>query len=703
MTSELYLDGNATSPVLPAAIDAAVHAMRICYGNPSSTHTAGLQARALLDGARARARRVIGAGNGSLMFNSGATEGIQTAVLSALCALRARRDAGEPIGTLLVYGATEHKAVPHSLAHWNTVLGLNLELVALPVDGDGLHDLDALRRMAPQAAMVCTMAANNETGVLSDIVGIEAVLNDTACRAYWMVDCVQALGKFRLQLARSRVDYAPFSGHKLYAPKGIGLLYVREGAPFTPLIVGGGQESALRSGTENMAGIAALDAVLAALEQGGVFRSHDQLCDFRDRLVASLRRALPGIVFNAPLEQALPTTLNFSVAGLTSRELMDVFDAAGMRVSAGSACSSAKAAPSYVLEAMGIPAWRSASAIRLSFGPLTDDATITQACARIERCGAILCGGVVDTNHPRIDSAAAATVLQLGSGADCSWLVLDGASGGAIVIDPRPEHEERIAAQVASHGCRVLAVLSTDAAPAGVSPEPWRAMAQRLGAPVADTDSHGWPQGRDALVLGGQRLQRADGGGGRQVYLLGAPVDTHLDASMGGALPRAAVCHAFIGDAPPQQVAALVHEDTLLCAARDEHLPLCSSLRATRQQPGDIGSGMHLDNTALRALLARYPNALVVDVRDGGEHAASGIGAPQAGPDGRTVLNVPLPRLTSHIGAWLQDGAPIVFCCRSGARSTKAAACLRRLGHPHAYDLVGGMALTMWPDLAHAA
>ncbi|MRV76668.1 aminotransferase class V-fold PLP-dependent enzyme [Duganella sp. FT92W] len=674
MTSEIYLDGNATSPVLPAAIDAAVHAMQVCYGNPSSTHTTGLQARALLDSARARARRVIGAGGGHVMFNSGATEGIQTAVLSALCALRARRDSGEPIGTLLVYGATEHKAVPQSLAHWNAVLGLNLQLVALPVDGDGLHDLDALRRLAPQAAMVCTMAANNETGVLSDIAGVEAVLEETACSAYWMVDCVQALGKFRLQLAKSRIDYAPFSGHKLYAPKGIGMLYVRDGAPYTPLIVGGGQEGALRSGTENMAGIAALDAVLAALEQGGVFRTHDQLYDFRDRLAATLRRAWPGIVFNAPLEHALPTTLNFSVPGLTSRELMDVFDAAGVRVSSGSACSSNKAAPSYVLEAMGIPAWRSGSAIRMSFGPLVDDATITRACERIERCGAILNAG--GKSH----DATAPYVLQLGSGADCSWLVFDGASHSCVVIDPHPEHEDRIAAHVAQHGCRVLASLTT---------------APRPGAVTLDTDSYGWPHGTDVLLFGGQRLQRADCGGGAQAYLLGT--DT------GGELSRAAVHHAFIGNAAPQQLAAFVHDDTLLCAARDEHLPLCHSLRATRRQPGDMDNGMHLDHGALRALLALHPNALLVDVREGGEHAASGIGAPAAGPDGRTVVNVPLGRLTSHIGAWLHSGVPLVFCCRSGARSARAAACLRRLGHPHAYDLAGGMALTMWPALPHAA
>jgi cysteine sulfinate desulfinase/cysteine desulfurase-like protein len=205
------------------------------------------------------------------MFNSGATEGIQTAVLSALVALRERRDAGEAIGSLLVYGATEHKAVPESLAHWNRLLGLNLTLHKLPVDHDGAHSLHALREVAPQAAMVCTMAANNETGVVSDLAGIAAALE--ASPALWMVDCVQALGKLKLDLSSTRIDYAPFSGHKLYAPKGIGMLYVRAGAPFTPLIMGGGQEAGQRSGTENMAGIAALGAVLAALERGDTFRS----------------------------------------------------------------------------------------------------------------------------------------------------------------------------------------------------------------------------------------------------------------------------------------------------------------------------------------------------------------------------------------------------------------------------------------------
>ena len=398
MNSEIYLDANATSPVLPAAIQAAQAALLACFGNPSSSHAAGLRARALLDDARSRARRVLGAPDGRLLFTSGATEGIQTAVLSSLCAVRARRAAGLPCGDLLLYGATEHKAVPESLAHWNALLGTGLRLQALPVDADGRHRLDVLRALAPRAALVCTMAANNETGVVSDLAGIAAVLEESGSDALWMVDCVQALGKLPLNLTQSRIDYAPFSGHKLYAPKGIGMLYVREGAPYTPLICGGGQEAGQRSGTENMAGIAALGAVLRALEEGRSFRSHAQMAAARARLAAALRAAFPGIVFNAPFEHALPTTLNFTVPGRSGKALLDLFDAAGIRVSAGSACSAAKAAPSYVLLAMGLPEERCANAVRMSFGPLADDAFIDAACARIARCGAVL--GEADSAPP---------------------------------------------------------------------------------------------------------------------------------------------------------------------------------------------------------------------------------------------------------------------------------------------------------------
>jgi cysteine sulfinate desulfinase/cysteine desulfurase-like protein/rhodanese-related sulfurtransferase len=653
MNQPIYLDGNATTCVLPAAIDAAVQAMRDCFGNPSSTHATGLQAKALLDSVRQRAQRLLGVGSGRIMFNSGATEGIQTAVLSALCALRERRARGEATGSLLLYGATEHKAVPQALAHWNQLLGLGLELRALPVDADGRHDLAALRALAPQAAFVCTMAANNETGVVSDLDGIAAALEGSA--ALWMVDCVQGLGKLALALADTRIDYAPFSGHKLYAPKGIGMLYVREGAPYTPLVMGGGQEAGLRSGTENMAGIAALGAVLAALEQGGTFRTPAELHGFRERLAAALRAAFPGIVFNAPFDKALPTTLNFSVPGLSSKELLDVFDAANVRVSAGSACSAAKAAPSYVLDAMGLPAWRSSSAVRMSFGPLASEETITEACARIARCGqALRDAGLLDL--PGAAASVPDGVLQLSVGGNHTWLLLDAPSRQCIVIDGQAELAERIDSLLRSHG-------------------------YRLAASLDSADGATWPAAGGSMAFGAHTLRRLPLDGGRQAFLL-------CSADQ--------VDYAFTGLAPLAALAGKLPGDTLICPGREELNACCTSLHAEAQAAA-AGADLNLDSLALARLLEAHPEAVLVDVREAYEQAA-------CMPGGRVAQRVPLSRLAAFVPGWLAEveQAPLVFFCRSGNRSAKAARCLRRLGYRQAFSLGGGIALAP-AELALAA
>jgi cysteine sulfinate desulfinase/cysteine desulfurase-like protein/rhodanese-related sulfurtransferase len=642
MTSELYLDANATSPVLPVAIEAAMTAKQACFGNPSSSHACGLRAKALLDSTRARARRVLGAASGRVMFTSGATEGIQTAVLSALCALRERRQRGEACGDLLLYGATEHKAVPESLAHWNRLLGTGLELRALPVDGDGRHRLDVLRELAPRAAFVCTMAANNETGVVSDLDGIAAVLEQTGSPALWMVDCVQALGKLPLKLDSTRIDYAPFSGHKLYAPKGIGLLYVREGAPFTPLMCGGGQEAGQRSGTENMAGIAALGAVLGALEEGGTFRTPAQLHACRDRLAIALREAFPGLVFNAPLEHALPTTLNFSVPGMSSKELLDLFDAAGVRVSAGSACSASKAAPSYVLDAMGVALERSASAVRLSFGPLADEVFIDAACARIQHCGRALA-----------QTRPAARLQQCESLGANGWLLFDDAGRHCIAIDPPAAHAARIAADLRARDCRLLACFDTSHGAGGAD-----TLAELLGTKA------GWPHGAQQLVLGQDVLvKRGD------AFLLGRPQN--------GLLAQEAV--RFVFGAAPQEAGF----DTALCCHRVGEPAV--SRPGAEPLPDE---GIDLDATSAAAYLAAHPDALLVDVRELPEH-----GACAAQLRGRPAHNVPLSQLAGQAAHWLREPRPLVFVCRSGNRSARAARLLRRLGHAQAWHVAGGLAL----------
>ena len=661
---EIYLDSNATTCVLPAAVAAARQAMEQGYGNPSSTHATGLQAKAMMDGVRQRASGLLGVGDGRLMFNSGATEGIQTAVLSALCALRERRAAGKRIGSLLLYGATEHKAVPESLAHWNRLLGLNLEVRKLPVDAHGRHDLQALDALIGDAAMLCTMAANNETGVISDLSAIAQLLQERGADAYWMVDCVQALGKLKLNLAATRIDYAPFSGHKLYAPKGIGMLYVRAGAPFTPLMMGGGQEAGLRSGTENMAGIAALGAVLAALDDGKTFRSDAELAAFRAQLVASLERAFPGIVFNMPFDLSLSTTLNFSVPGLSSKELLDLFDAARVRVSSGSACSAAKALPSYVLEAMHVPQWRASSAIRLSFGPLIDAATITAACARIERCGEALRSSCL------LPSALAPSpqdgVIQLSVDGQCTWLLSDAASASCVVIDPVAALVPRLAAFIRCQHLALRAIVHTTApADHGVAR---LALLQELAIEqVGHVDIDG------ELALGQQRLRRIECGD-NHVYLLGQRF-------------------AFIGTLAPEALtplleAALLTPDTVLCGARDDG-SICCTVHAAQQ--GIVpAADLQLDAASLPAFLRQHPDAILVDVREAYEHAAC------AGTvfEGCAVHSVPLSRLAGQVAAWLQQPqSPLVFFCRSGNRSARASACLRRLGHAAAWQLNGGMAM----------
>ena len=665
---EIYLDSNATTCVLPAAVAAARQAMEHGYGNPSSTHATGLQAKAMMDGVRQRASRLLGVGDGRLMFNSGATEGIQTAVLSALCALRERRDAGKRIGSLLLYGATEHKAVPESLAHWNRLLGLNLEVRKLPVDAQGRHDLQALDALIGDAAMLCTMAANNETGVVSDLSAIAQLLQERGADAYWMVDCVQALGKLKLNLAATRIDYAPFSGHKLYAPKGIGMLYVRAGAPFTPLMMGGGQEAGLRSGTENMAGIAALGAVLAALEDGKTFRSHADLAAFRDSLVASLEHAFPGIVFNMPFELSMPTTLNFSVPGLSSKELLDLFDAARVRVSSGSACSAAKALPSYVLEAMHVPQWRASSAIRLSFGPLIDAATIAAACARIERCGEALRSSCLlpSVLAPSPQDGAQEGIIQLGVDGQCTWLLSDAASASCVVIDPAAALVPRLAAFIRCQHLALRAIVHTTAP--GDHGAARLALLQELAIEqVGRVDIDG------ELALGQQRLRRIECGE-THVYLLGQRF-----AFTGALAPEALA---------PLLEAGLVTPDTVLCSSSDDGR-LCSTVRAAGKGEAST-SELQLDAAGLPAFLRQHPDAILVDVREAYEHAAC------AGTvfEGCAVHSVPLSRLAGQVAAWLQQPQrPLVFFCRSGNRSARAAACLRRLGHGAAWQLNGGMAM----------
>ncbi|MCV2370585.1 aminotransferase class V-fold PLP-dependent enzyme [Roseateles oligotrophus] len=665
---EIYLDANATTPVLPQAKAAAIQAMVEDYGNPSSVHSTGLKAKALIDGVRARAQRLLDTGDGALLFVSGATEGIQTAVLSALNALRGNLQA-----EFLLYGATEHKAVPEALKHWNQVLGLNLKIEAIPVDSQGRHDLAFLRQHAARAGLVCTMAANNETGVISDLDGIEAAL--AGSKALWLVDGVQALGKLPLRLQARRIDYAPFSGHKLYAPKGIGLLYVRAGAPFTPLMAGGGQEGSLRSGTENMSGIAALGAVLAALDDGQTLRDSATLHGFRARLAAALSEAFPGLVFNAPLDLSLPTTLNFAVPGLSSRLLQDLFDAADVRVSAGSACSAAKAAPSFVLQAMGLPDWQAAGAVRLSIGPAVDEAFIDEACARIRACGESLRRHCLspENNFPTVGDGIT-RYMQDGA---CCYLLADSLGKACVLIDARPEQVCRLAQALTCQGYPLLAVLSTTGE--AEHAEARDLLAETIGElmPGAACDALGWPLDKAALELGAKQLTRAVRPQGQVLLFSGAD--------------SAAPALAFTGLSEPADLGACVGPNTLLAPARDEAQQVAYCLAGAEPAQEQESAAQQVQGAQLKAFINYHPDALLVDVREPYEQFLSQT------PDlvGAQMEAMPLSRLLNAIQPWLaeQPQRPLLFFCRTGNRSRQAAQALTRLGHSQAWTLAGGLAL----------
>jgi rhodanese-related sulfurtransferase len=475
------------------------------------------------------------------------------------------------------------------------------------------------------------------------------------------------------------------------------MLYVREGAPYTPLMIGGGQEAGQRSGTENMAGIAALGAVLSALEEGGTFRSHAEMAAMRERLARALREAFPGIVFNTPFDLALPTTLNFAVPDMASKELLDLFDAAGVRVSAGSACSAAKAAPSYVLEAMGLPAWRTSGAVRLSFGPLASEEFIDEACARIRRCGQAARRSAL---APSALDGGRRGLLQVSAEGRHGWILFDLEQGACVAIDPPAGMATRLAAQLRGSGLRVLAVLGTgfDA----IDGDARAVLRASLALDAAEPGALGWPSAdagasgagavtmvtladgsaAPALAFGNEMLARVAQDDGRgAAYLLGRAHDGRLDA--------AAVRLAFIGDAAAHGLARLTGAETVLCHGADLDGAPCTAAQGRRGDEQPVQQVQQLRPERLDEFLRTHADALLVDVREAGELAAGGMHL-----HGRAAQAVPLSRLVEHLGHFLAaPRRPLVFVCRSGNRSAKAALCLQRLGHPQAWSLVGGLAL----------
>ena len=331
-----YLDNAATTQVLPAAAAAAAAAMTETFGNPSSLHGAGQRAEALVRSARETAAEALGCEPACVIFNSGGTEGDNTAILGA-----ARRlyHAGRHIITT----AAEHPAVLQPIAALEQE---GFSVTRLPTGPDGvirLRDLeDALR---PDTILVSVMHVNNETGAVMPIREIAALLKRRKSRALFHSDGVQAFMKLPVNVERLGVDLYSVSGHKVHAPKGIGALYIRKGVRIPPLIRGGGQENGMRSGTESVPLIAAFAEALRAAPPVAA-RTVSAL---RHRLTDGLRAVHDARVY---FPDALPCIVSLSLPGRRAEVIMRILEGRGVYVSTGSAC--AKGKRSYVLEAAGL-------------------------------------------------------------------------------------------------------------------------------------------------------------------------------------------------------------------------------------------------------------------------------------------------------------------------------------------------------------
>ncbi|KKO49257.1 cysteine desulfurase [Arsukibacterium sp. MJ3] len=737
-TAEVYLDNNATTPVLPVAAAAAMQCMQQQFGNPSSSHATGIKAKATLEQARSLARQLIGAGKGRILFTSGATEGIQSSVVSAMLALREQHRGGP--ATLLLYGATEHKAVPESLKHWNSVLQLNATVVAIPVDENGQLNLAFIHQHAPAAGLICTMIANNETGITQPLAELESCIRQANPTVYWLVDCVQALGKMALSLAETTIDYAPFSGHKLYAPKGIGFLYVRPTAPYQPFITGGGQEGGLRSGTENLPGIAALGAVLTELQRtdGDVFQAEAMLWQYRAELLAALRYVFPELVLNSDKPFIVATTLNFSVPGFYSKDIMDLFDAAGIRISSGSACSS-KVPSSFVLDAMGLAPWRSQGAIRLSFGPAMTPAECSLACNAISTLKAVVnrhCLVVTDAT-PTLEIHASG-LLQLKHEDSCSYLLIDADSAKAIVIDPVPALLNRIVNIIQGRQLTLLALIDTHQHITEHSAS--KLLRQALHFEPVNCDSFGWPLATEQLTLGRYQLTRLSTPGhcSNAISILLQRQQQVLAVFVGDLILPGGIGRTDLADGSASQLqqsilqlAQQITADTLLLSSHDYGQRFATTLGLAQQesqlfakllaaepvaqwqrelnaQTAALQQASHyycglvevaptdasrlIDKAEITALLVQQPALQVVDVREPHEQTAG----PLAGylPATIKVLELPLSKFCDAlINQQLDPTRPLMLVCRSGNRSLLACKVLRRFGFNSVYNLSGGMAM----------
>jgi cysteine desulfurase len=361
----IYLDHNATTPLDPAAADRMAQALREVWGNASSIHHFGQQAKAALDEARGSVASLIGADASDIIFTAGGTE-------SDNLAIRGAAEALEPTGRKhLITSAIEHEAVLNTM---KALARRGWRVTTIPVDASGIVSIDRLREaLTDDTALVSVMHANNEIGTIQPITELAAIARERG--ALFHTDAVQSAGKLPIDVRTLGVDLMSIAGHKLYGPKGSGALWLKRGVRLQSPITGGKQERSRRAGTENVPALVGF-GVAAAVAARKMSTEGPRLSALRDRLEAGILASISGTERNGAATPRVPNTANISIDRVEAESLLIGLDLAGIAVSSGSACSSGTLEPSHVLKAMGLPHARTLGSIRFSLGTSNTDADI---------------------------------------------------------------------------------------------------------------------------------------------------------------------------------------------------------------------------------------------------------------------------------------------------------------------------------------
>ena len=360
---QVYLDHNATTPVSDHVRRKMEQVLRNQYGNPSSFYGIGRKSAELLEEARQHAANAIHADPSDVYFTACATESNNAALKSVAAHFYPKKKK-------IVSTPIEHPSVLKTLDYLETQ---GVIVKYCPVDDKGRVQLAELEKMIDEDTfLVCCMLANNETGVIQDIKAVTKIAHQHG--ALVLTDCVQALGKIPIDLRAWDVDYASFSAHKLYGPKGIGALYIKQGSPFTPLLHGGHQESGLRAGTESLHNIVGFGAACQDVDK--LLAQSKRTQTLKRQLTQRLKEIKPDCVINSPESESLPNTLSVTFPGVENAGLMGMLDYRGIAVSAGSACSTGEDTPSHVLKAIGVSDQAARETIRISLGHETSSRDI---------------------------------------------------------------------------------------------------------------------------------------------------------------------------------------------------------------------------------------------------------------------------------------------------------------------------------------